>query len=72
MTGVTTICNEQSKGFLINWAASEAYKDALTKSPEEIKDILKTKQYAHTKKSDGAKGKGTLAHDHIETFVKGY
>ena len=70
MTGVTTICNMQAKGFLINWSASEAYKDCLTLSKDKIAEILKSKEYAHTRKSDNAKDKGTIAHDYVEKFVK--
>lgn len=71
-TGVTTICNMQAKGFLINWSASEAYKDCLTLSKDKIAEIIKSKQYAHTRKSDNAKDKGTLAHEYVELFVKNY
>lgn len=72
LTGVTTICNMQSKQFLIMWAASEAYKDAVNLSKEEIKEVIKTKKYAHTRKSDSAKDKGSQAHDYVEMFVKNY
>ena len=72
MTGVTTICNMQAKGFLINWSASEAYKDSLTKTDAEIKEVLKNKTYAHTQKSDSAKDSGTLAHDLVEQFINNY
>lgn len=82
LTGVTTICNEQSKGFLVNWAASEAYKSILELLEKPaitikdvivfIKDVIKNKSYAHTKKSDNAKDKGTQAHDYVEKFVKTY
>ena len=72
MSGVTSVCNEQSKGFLVNWAASEAYKDALTLTDDEIKLVLKDKNYAHTRKSKGATDKGTTAHDFVEKFIKDY
>jgi len=72
MTGVTTICNMQAKGFLINWSASEAYKDSLTKTDAEIKEVLKNKTYAHTQKSDSAKDSGTQAHDLVEQFINQY
>jgi len=72
MTGVSTICNMQAKGFLVNWAATEAYKDCLTLSPDQIKEVLKNKTYAHTRKGDNAKDSGTLAHDYVERFVKNY
>jgi hypothetical protein len=72
LTGVTTICNMQSKDFLITWAATEAYKDSLNLSKEEIKEVLKNKTYAHTRKSDNAKDKGTQAHDLVEEFIKNY
>jgi len=72
MTGCTTVCNVQAKPFLITWSASEAYKDCLTLSKDEIKEVLKTKQYAHTKKSDNAKVKGTQAHLEIENFINYY
>ena len=72
MTGVTTICNMQAKGFLINWSASEAYKDSLTKTDAEIKEVLKNKTYAHTQKSDSAKDSGTQAHDLVEQFINNY
>lgn len=70
LTGVTTVCNEQSKGFLVTWAASEAYKDCLDLDKDQIKEVIKTKVYAHTKKSDDSKEKGTAAHGYVETFVK--
>lgn len=72
LTGVTTICNEQAKRYLIDWAAKESYKDALELSKEEIKDVLKNKNYAHRRKSDKAKDKGTEAHDMVELFVNTY
>ena len=72
MPGVTTITNQQSKGFLVNWAASEAYKDSLTLTDDEIKLVLKDKNYAHTRKSKGATDKGTTAHDFVEKFIKDY
>ena len=72
LTGVTTICNEQAKGFLVTWAATEAYKDCLVLTDNEIKDVLKNKTYAHTKKGNNAKDKGTQAHDYVELFVKNY
>lgn len=72
MTGVTTICNMQAKGFLINWAASEAYKECLNLPKDKIAEIIKSKQYAHTHKSDNAKDKGTLAHKEVEKFINNY
>ena len=72
LTGVTSVCNMQSKGFLVNWAASEAYKDSLTLTDDEIKLVLKDKNYAHTRKSKGATDKGTTAHDFVEKFIKDY
>lgn len=72
LTGCTTITNEQAKGFLVGWAASEAYKDAIGKSEEELKEIIKNKTYAHTRKSENAKDKGTTAHDYIEKFAKNF
>lgn len=72
MTGVTTICNEQAKGFLIDWAAKLAYQDSIGKTEEEIKEILKTKNYASKRTSDNAKDKGTLAHDYVERFCKNF
>jgi len=72
LTGVTSIVNMQAKGFLVNWAASEAYKECLTLPKDKIAEILKSKQYAHTKKGDDAKGSGTLAHEYVETFIKKY
>lgn len=72
MPGVTTITNQQSKGFLVPWAASEAYKDSLTLTDDEIKLVLKDKNYAHTRKSKGATDKGTTAHDFVEKFIKDY
>ena len=72
LTGVTTICNEQAKGFLVMWSAKEAYLDARGRSVEEIDEIIKKKQYAHLQKGDNAKDKGTQAHDYVESFVKNY
>ena len=71
-TGVTTVTNMQAKGFLINWSASEAYKDCINLSKDKIAEIIKSKQYAHTRKSDNAKHKGTLAHEEVEKFIKEY
>lgn len=34
--------------------------------------MIKSKQYAHTRKSDKAKDKGTLAHAEVEKFIKKY
>lgn len=72
LSGVTSITNMQAKGFLINWAASEAYKDCLTLPKDKIAEVLKSKQYAHTRKSDNAKDKGTLAHSCVEKFINDY
>ncbi len=72
LTGVTTICNEQAKGWLVTWAAKEAYLDARGRTIEDIDWIIKNKQWAHLQRSDNAKDKGTLAHDCIETFIKDY
>lgn len=72
MPGVTTVLNEQSKPYLIVWAASEAYKDALTKSKEEIEVIIKNKDWAHKRKGDAAKETGTDAHAVVEEFIKHY
>lgn len=72
MTGTTTICNMQAKGFLINWAASEAYKECLNLPKDKIAETIKSKQYAHTRKSDNSKDKGTLAHKEVENFVNHY
>lgn len=71
-TGVSTIINMQAKGFLINWSASEAYKDCLNLSKDNIAEIIKSKNYAHTRKSDNAKDKGTLAHKEVENFINNY
>lgn len=71
-TGVSSIINMQAKGFLINWSASEAYKDCLNLSRDKIAEIIKSKQYAHTRKSDNAKDKGTLAHKEVENFINHY
>ena len=72
LTGCTTVTSMQAKQFLINWSASEAYKDCLTLSKDKIAEIIKSKQYAHTRKSDNAKDKGTLAHAEVEKFIKDY
>lgn len=72
MTGVTTICNMQSKPFLIAWAASEAYKECVNLPKDKIAEIIKSKQYAHTRKSDNSKDKGTLAHKEVEKFINNY
>src|ERR1019366_3204970 len=72
MTGVTTICNMQSKDWLVTWAAKEAYLDSRGRSSEEIDEIIKKKSWAHLYKSDNAKDKGTQAHDYVENFVKAY
>lgn len=72
MTGVTTICNIQSKPFLIAWAASEAYKECVNLPKDKIAEIIKSKQYAHTRKSDNSKDKGTLAHKEVEKFINNY
>jgi len=74
LTGCTTVLNEQSKPFLINWAASEAYKDCLANNytKEQLDEIIKLKKYAHTQKSDKAKDTGSLAHDLCEQFIREY
>lgn len=70
LTGVTTILNEQAKPYLINWAAKEAYKDSIGKTKAQIEAILKSSDFAHSKKSGTAKSVGTEAHDAIEIFIK--
>lgn len=70
LTGVTTILNEQAKPYLIVWAAKEAYKDCVGRTKAQIEEIIKTANYAHTKKSDTAKDIGTEAHDAVEVFIK--
>lgn len=72
LTGVSTICNTQSKPFLVDWAAKEAYLDAIGKTEAEIRVILKLKKYAHKSKSKESTDKGTLAHSFVEQFVKSY
>lgn len=70
MTGVTTILGAIAKPQLIDWAASEAYKDAVNLSKEEIKAIIVSKNYAHKKRSDSAKDIGKDAHDWVERYIK--
>jgi hypothetical protein len=72
LTGVTTVCGMKHKGYLVDWAASEAYKHALNLTPEEIQQVIKEKDYAYKRKSKGATDKGTTAHDFVEKFVKDY
>lgn len=72
LTGNTTICNVQAKPFLIDWAAKEAYLDARGRSIKEIDDIVKRKDYAHKGVAKKSTDKGTLAHDHVEKFIKHY
>lgn len=72
MTGVTTICGEHNKGWLVTWAAKEAYLDSRGRSSEEIDEIIKKKMWAHLQRSGSAKDKGTLAHDLVENFIKNY
>lgn len=70
MTGVTTILNSIAKPNLIDWAASEAYKDSLELSKEDIKRIIDEKDYAHKRKNDSAKDIGKDAHDWVERYIK--
>lgn len=70
LTGVTTILNSIAKPNLLDWAASEAYKESLVLTKEDIKRILEEKDYAHKRKSDSAKDIGKEAHDWVERFVK--
>lgn len=82
LTGVTTIIGMQDKSYLVNWAAKEAYKQILgfLEDPKAtilnlisiVKQIIKDKNYAHTRKSKGATDKGTTAHDFVEKFIKDY
>lgn len=86
LTGCTTILGEQSKPFLIDWAASEAYKqslDYIKKSAtsgangwqyliQEFEQIIKLKKWAHTQKSTDAKDIGTEAHALVESFIDHY
>lgn len=72
LPGVTTVLNEQSKQYLIVWAAKTAYEDALSKSKQEIEQIIKDKNWAHKRKGDDAKEIGTDAHGIVEKFVKDY
>lgn len=69
LTGVTTILNTKSKPYLIDWAANEAYKDAVGKSVEELKQILKDKKYAHKTKGKDATDVGQLAHNWIDSWL---
>lgn len=69
LTGVTTILNVKAKPYLIDWSASESYKDCLTKSKEEILEVLKTKNYAHKKKGKDATDLGQLAHNWVDGFI---
>lgn len=70
MTGVTTILGAIAKPNLIDWAASEAYKDSLSLSKEQINTILLDKNYAHKRRSDSAKDIGKDAHDWVERYIK--
>ncbi len=70
MTGVTTILSAIAKPQLIDWAASEAYKDSLNLSKEEIKEIIVSKNYAHKKRSTDATDIGKDAHDWVERYIK--
>lgn len=70
MTGVTTILSSIAKPQLIDWAASEAYKDSLGLSKDDIKAILESKNYAHKRRSDSAKDIGKDAHDWVERYIK--
>lgn len=70
MTGVTTILSAIAKPQLIDWAASEAYKDAVNLSKEEIKAIIESKNYAHKKRSSDATDIGKDAHDWVERYIK--
>lgn len=70
MTGVTTILGAIAKPNLIDWAATEAYKDSIGKNREEIETILKDKTYAHKRRSDSAKDIGKDAHDWVERYIK--
>ena len=72
LVGVTTILKEQSKHFLQDWAAKEAYTHAIDLSPEEIKQVLKDKSYQHKQKSVDATDKGTLAHSLVEEYINNY
>jgi len=70
MTGVTTILGAIAKPNLIDWSASEAYKDSLVLSKEEIQRIIDEKDYAHKRRSDSAKDIGKDAHDWVERYIK--
>lgn len=72
LTGVTTICGQQAKPYLTAWAAKEAYNHCLNLSKEEIKEVIKTKKYAHLTKSKEATDIGTEAHDIVEKFITHY
>lgn len=72
LTGVTTILNEQAKPYLVMWAAKEAYLDAKSKTKTQIEEIIKNKNYAHTRKSDDAKDIGTDAHEAVELYIKNF
>jgi len=72
LTGVTTICNMQAKGFLVDWAAKEAYLDARGRTIEDIDFIIKKKDYAHKQTAKHSTDKGTIAHEFVEEFVKTY
>lgn len=71
-TGVTTILGAIAKPALIDWSAKSAYEDCGEHdySKDDIKTIIKNKDYAHKKKSGDAMDIGTLAHADVERYIR--
>lgn len=74
---VTTILGVLDKPALIQWAANEAcnfvaeaWEPNAAYSREHRDEILKQARYAHKRKKEEAATLGTLAHEHIEAFLR--
>jgi hypothetical protein len=65
-TGVTTALNAISKPPLLEWAAKMAYEDVVNGA--DAVECLKSKNYAHRRKSDDAKDKGHDVHKDFEVW----
>lgn len=65
-TGVTSALSAISKPALVDWAARMAYEDVVAGA--DAKKCLEKKDYAHKRKSDEAKEKGTDIHALLENW----
>ena len=76
LTGVTTILDVRTKGFLVAWAAKEVYNYlkenwniAKTYTEDEKEELLLAGKKAYVRKSDKGKSFGKDAHEWIKEYI---